>query len=729
MGPLASREGNGGVVPDTRRETLEILEEALLPVFEERKPMDPVSDPEKPVLPAAGIERLVQTVAQILGMEPEKAVQLLVQASGGSLTPVEARGFLKALAAWMVRAQESLQAGSSLVMPMEGESAGSMMTLPEDGRVPIEGKLVPEAPPMPLEPGSGTPSIDRIVKSPTWQDPTAFPRVKDDGEKIVGMVAPTADAVPANQAAVTKSVADLVSLLSGSDAGRIVLHVAETVTPIQEVPVLRAVIPTVPAPGPAPDGEPTLAAPSLPAPDVDRPDLPPPPTAPLERPSREVAVVLPEVRQALETFERQTAFDVYRQASLPDRKADPAPAPSLWMKPLTVDAVMEREPIPVRLETLPPSVPSKPAAQPVMDMPEIPVSRPMDGPVLPPMMRPPVETPVAPPALEVPEPSPATIPGKKTLPVETEVFPRVDLAASVPDQVRIPATVPSSETVTLPPSSEAEKVVQTPQAVLGEGDPESAAETVKENIVKGTPLVDPKSEPRGDLAVRPQDPGRPETVVPSGVKPSEASGVVPVGREIPRQDVKIDLNEPRDLGTHTWAKSDVSVAAAPTVTASKPPVHPFQAAAPAVDPADLVRQIANQVQSQIARTHVVSRLSFQLIPESLGRVTIQVAVVDQTVSARILVAAPEVREALQHHMVELRTSLNQAGLQIDQLQVHVQGGSGQGLAMYYQYQREGFANELRGVATNVVEQDQVNDPSPEEARVTWGRMNLVNVLV
>jgi len=102
--------------------------------------------------------------------------------------------------------------------------------------------------------------------------------------------------------------------------------------------------------------------------------------------------------------------------------------------------------------------------------------------------------------------------------------------------------------------------------------------------------------------------------------------------------------------------------------------------------------------------------------------------VDQTVTARILVASPEVREALQHHMVELRTSLNQAGLQIDNLQVHIQGGSGQGLAMYYEYQREGFAQELRNVAGNVVENEIPENNAPD-LHLAWGRMNLVNVLV
>jgi flagellar hook-length control protein FliK len=99
--------------------------------------------------------------------------------------------------------------------------------------------------------------------------------------------------------------------------------------------------------------------------------------------------------------------------------------------------------------------------------------------------------------------------------------------------------------------------------------------------------------------------------------------------------------------------------------------------------------VAGQITTQMGQAKTVSRLNFQLIPESLGRVTVQLALVDQALTARIFVSNPEVREAVQTHLVDLRASLGQAGLQIDQLQVQVQGGGANLLGQYYQYQQEG----------------------------------------
>ena len=94
-----------------------------------------------------------------------------------------------------------------------------------------------------------------------------------------------------------------------------------------------------------------------------------------------------------------------------------------------------------------------------------------------------------------------------------------------------------------------------------------------------------------------------------------------------------------------------------------------------IDSAQVLNQILQQVAAQTADAKTISRLSFQLVPESLGKVTVQIALIDQSVSARMIVTNPEIKEVLQSHMVDLKTALNQAGLQIDQLQVQVQGGA------------------------------------------------------
>ncbi len=81
-----------------------------------------------------------------------------------------------------------------------------------------------------------------------------------------------------------------------------------------------------------------------------------------------------------------------------------------------------------------------------------------------------------------------------------------------------------------------------------------------------------------------------------------------------------------------------------------------------INATDLIGQISGQVTARGAELRAVTSISFQLQPENLGRLNIQVSLVDQSVSARILVTNPEVKEALQQHMVDLQTALNQAGL-------------------------------------------------------------------
>jgi flagellar hook-length control protein FliK len=105
--------------------------------------------------------------------------------------------------------------------------------------------------------------------------------------------------------------------------------------------------------------------------------------------------------------------------------------------------------------------------------------------------------------------------------------------------------------------------------------------------------------------------------------------------------------------------------------------------------------------------------------------TIQVSLVDQSVSARILVTNPDVKDALQQHLVDLKTSLNQAGLQIDQLQVQVQGGGASLLSQYYQFQQEGYGSSLPTFGStetgNLSENEAVSGPLSV-------RKSLVNLL-
>jgi flagellar hook-length control protein FliK len=147
-----------------------------------------------------------------------------------------------------------------------------------------------------------------------------------------------------------------------------------------------------------------------------------------------------------------------------------------------------------------------------------------------------------------------------------------------------------------------------------------------------------------------------------------------------------------------------------------------------INAAGIIQQFAEQISQHASQVHTVSRLSFQLVPESLGKVTIQIALVDQSVSARIIVSNPDVKDGLQNHLVDLKAALSQAGLQIDQLQVQIQGGSANLLAQYYQYQQEG-SSYGSPVGSFLGLETAENDENTGLLGVLSQRNSLVNLLV
>jgi flagellar hook-length control protein FliK len=186
-------------------------------------------------------------------------------------------------------------------------------------------------------------------------------------------------------------------------------------------------------------------------------------------------------------------------------------------------------------------------------------------------------------------------------------------------------------------------------------------------------------------------------------------------------ELTTDLKVKTDTQNTTWTVVTTAASDARSTTQDGKP------ASSTIQPESLIQQIANQVSVEAGQSHSVSHLSFQLVPENLGKITIQVSLVDQLVTAKILVTHADVREALQNNLVELKTSLYQAGLQIDQLQVQVQGGGAGLLAQYYQFQQEG-----NGQSSRVTQEDRVkreNKDVPAEIVAAGGSWNTVNLLV
>ncbi len=148
-----------------------------------------------------------------------------------------------------------------------------------------------------------------------------------------------------------------------------------------------------------------------------------------------------------------------------------------------------------------------------------------------------------------------------------------------------------------------------------------------------------------------------------------------------------------------------------------------------LDNVTLFRQVTDQITAHAADAKMVTSLNFQLVPANLGRVTVQVSLVDQAVSARITVSNPDVKEALQHNLVDLKAALSQSGLQIDQLQVHVQGGSTNLLAQYFQYQREGFGPSNKGYLSDLALQSSETLENIDVLAPMSLRTSLVDMLV
>lgn len=143
---------------------------------------------------------------------------------------------------------------------------------------------------------------------------------------------------------------------------------------------------------------------------------------------------------------------------------------------------------------------------------------------------------------------------------------------------------------------------------------------------------------------------------------------------------------------------------------------------------ETARQVAALIHREAGMLRLGARVTFQLIPETLGRITIQVALVDHTVAARFTVTHAEVRDHLQAHMVDLKAALHQAGLQVDQLQVHVQGGGGSLLAQYYEYQQENmparFYPQVPTETLDIAQNEGVSEPAGFP-----GRQGLIDVFV
>jgi flagellar hook-length control protein FliK len=89
-----------------------------------------------------------------------------------------------------------------------------------------------------------------------------------------------------------------------------------------------------------------------------------------------------------------------------------------------------------------------------------------------------------------------------------------------------------------------------------------------------------------------------------------------------------------------------------------------------VDVESIVKQIQNQI--KVSVNVDTTKMEFQLNPEHLGKLTIQIASKDGIVSAQITAQNLAVKEVLESQIVQLRDNMNNQGLKVDAVEVTVE---------------------------------------------------------
>lgn len=91
-----------------------------------------------------------------------------------------------------------------------------------------------------------------------------------------------------------------------------------------------------------------------------------------------------------------------------------------------------------------------------------------------------------------------------------------------------------------------------------------------------------------------------------------------------------------------------------------------------VSPAEVVRQVAQQVETMV-NTHHTSSVTLQLEPEHLGRLRVTISLNDGAIHTHIVADNHAVRQMLESNSALLQQALQERGLQLGALQVSVQG--------------------------------------------------------
>jgi len=116
-----------------------------------------------------------------------------------------------------------------------------------------------------------------------------------------------------------------------------------------------------------------------------------------------------------------------------------------------------------------------------------------------------------------------------------------------------------------------------------------------------------------------------------------------------------------------------------------------------VDVENVIKQIQNQI--KLTASADTTTMEFQLNPEHLGKLTIQIASKDGTITAQITAQNYAVKEVIESQIVQLKENMNNQGLKVDAVEVAVEshefernldeGNSKQGQEQFEQQEKNG----------------------------------------
>jgi hypothetical protein len=102
----------------------------------------------------------------------------------------------------------------------------------------------------------------------------------------------------------------------------------------------------------------------------------------------------------------------------------------------------------------------------------------------------------------------------------------------------------------------------------------------------------------------------------------------------------------------------------------------------------LIDQVVNKMKIMIGSRK--TEISMQLKPESLGRLSLKLTVVDGVLNGKMIVQNNQAKSLIQANLAELRESLEQQGIPVSKFQVNVGGGGEYKQQQFFQENRQTF---------------------------------------